>query len=368
MKQEEEMGREAVERYRRGGVSMRELARIYRVSASTVHRWIRGREAGAGSATGSSAGSGHGSGSAEVRRLRKELEEARLYNELLNAMIDIAEDRFEVPIRKKPGAQAVRKVVESGRGRSLGEACRLLGYTRQAYYKGKRRVEKRAFEAEIVLQEVGRLRKEQKRIGVRKLHHMMSGFAREHSVEIGRDALYDLLREHSMLVRKRRRRSPRTTFSGLWMKSFPNLAKGFEPTRCNQLWVSDITYIRVREGFAYLSLITDAYSRKIVGYCLSEDLTARGPAAALRMALRDNPEREGLIHHSDRGLQYYSSRYMKLIGKQIRVSMSEKSDPLENAIAERVNGILKQELLRTSFKASPRRPGRSIRRSIPTTT
>ncbi|MBK9164970.1 MAG: IS3 family transposase [Acidobacteria bacterium] len=303
MKQEEEMRREAVERYGRGGVSMRELARIYRVSASTVHRWIRGREAGAGSATGSSAGpgAGHGSGSAEVRRLRKELEEARLYNELLNAMIDIAEDRFEVPIRKK--------------------------------------------------QEVGRLRKEQKRIGVRKLHHMMSGFAREHSVEIGRDALYDLLREHSMLVRKRRRRSPRTTFSGLWMKSFPNLAKGFEPTRCNQLWVSDITYIRVREGFAYLSLITDAYSRKIVGYCLSEDLTARGPAAALRMALRDNPEREGLIHHSDRGLQYYSSRYMKLIGKQIRVSMSEKSDPLENAIAERVNGILKQELLRTSFKS-----------------
>ncbi|MBK9164433.1 MAG: helix-turn-helix domain-containing protein [Acidobacteria bacterium] len=105
MKQDEEMRREAVERYGRGGVSMRELARIYRVSVSTVHRWIRGREAGGGSATGSSAGSGHGSGSAEVRRLRKELEEARLYNELLNAMIDIAEDRFEVPIRKKPGAK-----------------------------------------------------------------------------------------------------------------------------------------------------------------------------------------------------------------------------------------------------------------------
>ena len=104
MKQDEEMMREAVERYRRGGVSMRELARIYRVSVSTVHRWIRGRQAGsgAGSVPGSSAGS---SGSAEVRRLRKELEEARLYNELLNAMIDIAEDRFEVPIRKKPGAK-----------------------------------------------------------------------------------------------------------------------------------------------------------------------------------------------------------------------------------------------------------------------
>ena len=133
------------------------------------------------------------------------------------------------------------------------------------------------------------------------------------------------------------------------MKRYPNLAKGFEPNGSNQLWVSDITYIRVREGFAYLSLITDAYSRKIVGYHLSEDLTARGPVAALRMALKNNQERDGLIHHSDRGLQYYSARYMKLIGKNIRISMSEKSDPLENAIAERVNGILKQELLEKSF-------------------
>lgn len=240
-------------------------------------------------------------------------------------------------------------VVESGRGRGLRETCRLLGYTRQAYYKKKGRVEKRAFEAEIVLQEVGRLRTEQKRVGVRKLHHMMSGFAREHSVEMGRDALYDLLREHSMLVRRRRRKGPRTTFSALWMKRYPNLAKDFEPLASNQLWVSDITYIRVKEGFAYLSLITDAYSRKIVGYQLNGNLSAKGPSSALRMALRDNPDRVGLIHHSDRGLQYYSSEYMKLLGADIRVSMSEKSDPLENAIAERVNGILKQELLEKSF-------------------
>lgn len=176
-------------------------------------------------------------------------------------------------------------VVESGGKTGLRDTCRLLGYTRQAYYKSKRRVEKRAFEAEIVLQEVGRLRTEQKRIGVRKLHYMMSGFAREHSVEVGRDALYDLLREHSMLVRRRKRCSPRTTFSGFWKKRYPNLAKGLEPVAGNQLWVSDITYIRVKEGFAYLSLITDAYSRKIVGYCLSEDLTAKGPSAALRICV-----------------------------------------------------------------------------------
>lgn len=242
-------------------------------------------------------------------------------------------------------------VTESGKGRSLRVLCGLLGYTRQAYYKQKRRVERKALGAELILQEVVRIRTSQRRVGVRKLHHMMSSFTREHAVEMGRDALYDLLREHSMLVRRRRRRSPRTTFSLLWMKRYPNLAKEFTASAGNQLWVSDITYIRIREGFGYLSLITDAYSRKIVGYHLNGDLSAKGPAAALRMALRNNPQREGLIHHSDRGLQYYSGEYMKLIGKNIRISMSEKSDPLENAIAERVNGILKQELLSTRFSS-----------------
>jgi transposase InsO family protein len=242
-------------------------------------------------------------------------------------------------------------VEESGKSRSLRMSCRLLGRTRQAYYKSKRLVERRAMGAEIILQEVLRIRTQQSRVGVRKLHHMIASFTREHGVEMGRDALYDLLREHSMLVRRRRRRGPRTTFSAFWMKRYPNLAKEFTASGSNHLWVSDITYIRVREGFAYLSLVTDAYSRKIVGYHLNGDLSAKGPAAALRMALRNNPQREGLIHHSDRGLQYYSSEYMKVIGTDIRISMTEKSDPLENAIAERVNGILKQELLAKNFSS-----------------
>lgn len=240
-------------------------------------------------------------------------------------------------------------MVDDGNRRSLRTSCRLLGYTRQAYYKRRVVAEEKALGAELILQEVVRIRTMQRRVGVRKLHHMMASFTHEHSVEMGRDALYDLLRDHSMLVRRRRRRGPRTTFSAFWMRHYPNLAKDFTPVTSNQLWVSDITYIRVNDGFAYLSLVTDAYSRKIVGYCLNNDLTAKGPATALRMALRNNRERDGLIHHSDRGLQYYSSQYMKLIGKRIRISMSEKSDPLENAIAERVNGILKQELLAKSF-------------------
>lgn len=202
----------------------------------------------------------------------------------------------------------------------------------------------------MLVQEVERIREEQRRIGGRKLYLMTSGFRAEHLMEMGRDRFFDVLREHRLLVRKRRSRRPRTTFSCYWMKRYPNLAKGFVPTGANQLWVSDITYLRLKEGFAYLSLITDAYSRKIVGYRLSEDLTARGCVAALEMALRNNPEREALIHHSDRGMQYYSAGYMKLLGN-IRISMSEKSDPLENAIAERVNGILKQEFLEKQFES-----------------
>ncbi len=201
-----------------------------------------------------------------------------------------------------------------------------------------------------MVQEVLKIREAQKRIGVRKLYHMLEGFMNQHEIVLGRDRMYELLRENSLLVRRRRARKPRTTFASPW-KRYPNLIREIEPTGANQVWVSDITYVRVGEGFAYLSLITDAYSRKIVGYDLCRDLSARGCVGALRMALRENPDRVGLIHHSDRGLQYSSSAYMKVLGPKIQVSMTEKSDPLENAIAERVNGILKDELLEKHFES-----------------
>lgn len=243
------------------------------------------------------------------------------------------------------------KVGESEK-RSLTTLCRLAGYTRQAYYGYFQESEKEAFKAELVVGEVVRIRAVQRRVGVRKLYHMMQEFLEGHRLEIGRDAFFDLMRDHSLLVRRRQRKSPRTTFSAFWRESYPNIAKDFVPTQANQLWVSDITYVRVGGGFAYLSLVTDAYSRKIVGYALRLDLTARGPCAALSAALEANPDRERLVHHSDRGTQYYSRPYMKLLGScGVRVSMSEKSDPLENAIAERVNGILKQELLEKRFES-----------------
>lgn len=239
--------------------------------------------------------------------------------------------------------------VASVERRGLQTLCRLLGVTRQAYYQQKSRVERIAFRSELVVQEVTRIRQVQKRLGVRKLYFMMSGFLDEHRIGIGRDGLFELLREHSLLVRKRRSRKPRTTFSCRWMRHYPNLAKDFIPLAPNRLWVSDITYIRIGEGFGYLSLVTDAYSRKIVGYHLSERLSANGCVAALKMALKNNRQREGLIHHSDRGLQYHSTAYVELLAPDVRISMTEKSDPLENAIAERVNGILKDELLKRRF-------------------
>lgn len=172
----------------------------------------------------------------------------------------------------------------------------------------------------------------------------------EHRISMGRDSFFELLREQHLLVRKRKCRKPRTTFSCFWMHRYPNLAKDFIPTGPNQLWASDITYLAIGEDFGYLSLLTDAYSHKVVGFFLCENLSAKGCIFALKMALKNNPERKKLIHHSDRGLQYYSAGYVKLLEPQIRISMTEHSDPLENAIAERMNGILKDELLETRFE------------------
>ena len=188
-------------------------------------------------------------------------------------------------------------------------------------------------------------------MGTRKLYAVMQPFFKAHGIELGRDALFSLLSERGLLIKKRKRSGCITTFSRHRFKKYPNLIKEFIPIAPNQLWVSDITYIHLKQGFAYLSLITDAYSRKIVGFYLSRDLSAQGPLKALKMALTNNPNRTELIHHSDRGVQYCCNEYVSLLATKnaIKISMTENGDPLENAIAERVNGILKQELLEEEF-------------------
>lgn len=162
----------------------------------------------------------------------------------------------------------------------------------------------------------------------------------------GRDAFIDILRKNGLMVKIRRKRRYKTTDSGHHFHKYPNLIKDVIPSRPNEIWVSDITYIETQEGVCYLSLITDAYSHKIVGWALGPTLETTYPLHALKMALSsiDRFTACRLIHHSDRGVQYCSRSYVEILeGRGVSISMTESGDPLENAVAERVNGILKRE-------------------------
>ena len=163
---------------------------------------------------------------------------------------------------------------------------------------------------------------------------------------MGRDALFDLLAANNLLV-KRRKRKVHTTQSFHWLRKYPNLIRDMRPTQPNQLWVSDITYWKIESGHLYISFVTDAYSHKIVGYHVADNLESIETIKALSMAIEQTKDPlQGLIHHSDRGIQYCSSGYVSLLRKhEIIISMTENGDPLENPVAERVNGIIKGEYL-----------------------
>jgi putative transposase len=236
------------------------------------------------------------------------------------------------------------------RSRSLSALCSLLGYSRQAFYQHKKAMEKQSLQHELIVQQVFTIRSRQKRVGTRKLHLMLAPFLEQHHIQIGRDALFNLLAANNLLVRRRKRKFPRTTFSDHWLKKYPNLIVGMSTVKANELWVSDITYITLTDDFAYLSLVTDAYSHMIVGYHLDKSLEAAGCVKALQVALKKLPQGTALIHHSDRGCQYCSTEYVEqLEARDISISMTQHGDPRENAIAERVNGIVKQELLEHHF-------------------
>ena len=223
--------------------------------------------------------------------------------------------------------------------------CDMFGKSRQAYYQRSKYNYKEEVKEEILLQLVDKERILMPKIGGRKLLESIQPRLPT-DLCIGRDSFFDFLRRHGLLVGKRRRRV-KTTFSNHWLHKYPNLIKDFVPIRANQLWVSDITYVETATGFVYLNLITDGYSRKIVGWAIGETLEARYTIEALRMALKQLPKgTEGLIHHSDRGVQYCCNDYVKVLKKNhVLISMTENGDPRENAIAERVNGILKDEWL-----------------------
>ena len=226
---------------------------------------------------------------------------------------------------------------------TLSKVCNEYDLTRDAYYKYQKHFIRQEQDKQTVLSLIKKRRDILPREGCRKLHKVLSQDFIDNNLKVGRDKLFDILRDENMLV-TRKKASFKTTNSYHHFHKYNNLIKDIDIKRINQVWVSDITYIRTINGFCYLALITDVYSRKIVGFDVSNTLELTGSLRALKKALRHSKNVVGLIHHSDRGVQYCSHQYVnELKKKSIKISMTEEKHCYENAIAERVNGILKDE-------------------------
>ena len=227
---------------------------------------------------------------------------------------------------------------------SISSTCELLGVSRQVYYRAIRSKQKRQAIAKQVTELVQRVRMDQPCIGTRKLYHILKEPLQKLSV--GRDRLFSILKANHMLI-KPKRSYHITTNSHHRFRKHKNLIEELNIERPEQVWVADITYVGNRRNPMYLSLITDAYSKMIVGYYVSNTLAVESSIKALKQATRNRKyPKQTLIHHSDRGLQYCSNQYQKILDRNdIRCSMTESYDPYQNAVAERINGILKQEFL-----------------------
>lgn len=224
--------------------------------------------------------------------------------------------------------------------------CNVFSKTKQAYYKQTHQNTKCALTEDKIVGLVKEKRKIWKRGSGRNLHQSLHEDFKMQDIKLGRDKFFDILRNHNLLIKTKRTRT-KTTCSYHHFNKHSNLVKGYIALRCNEVWVSDITYIWLKEldSFCYLSLVTDLYSRKIVGYCVYENLSVKGCLEALQMALQQRKNKaEKLIHHSDRGVQYCSHSYVRLLQKNnIHISMTQTGDPKENAIAERVHRTIKEE-------------------------
>jgi len=226
---------------------------------------------------------------------------------------------------------------------TITSLARRVGVSRQAVYKGRRARRRREVDAEAVLELVRRERALQPRLGVRKLRVRLRGHLKAMGIRMGRDRLFRLLREQGLLI-KRRRRGVRTTQSRHGFRTYGNRFRDLRLTGPHQAWVSDLTYVRTEEGFVYVSLVSDAWSRKIVGAVASERLGAEESLKALSSALAQLPAGACPVHHSDRGFQYCCAAYVRRLEKRgLTVSMTEEAHCYENGQAERLNGILKQE-------------------------
>ncbi|MEZ4681875.1 MAG: IS3 family transposase [Caldilineaceae bacterium] len=246
---------------------------------------------------------------------------------------------------------------------TLTELCGYFGISRQAHYQLQWRQAQRTAEAETIVAAVQTIRHRHRRMGTRKLWKELPNTLAEQGIHIGRDRLFALLRQRNLLV-PRVRRPHRTTWAGLWRCD--NLLAAKVVTAPNQAWVSDITYILTDVGFRYLVLITDVFSRRIMGFDLSDSLTVDGLTRALDMALAQVPGRpNGLIFHSDHGTQYTCHAFrQQLAHHHIRSSMGEVGNAYDNALAERINGILKLEYGLDGCFLSHQQALRAIRQAV----
>jgi len=224
----------------------------------------------------------------------------------------------------------------------------LFGQSRQKYYRSFWRESSQQSKSIAVIDKVNEIRSVMPRLGTRKLYHLLQ--EELCSIHVGRDKLFAILKANQMLI-KPKRNYRITTHSHHRFRKHKNLIEDMPLKRPEQVWVSDITYIGGRDRNCYLALVTDAYSKKIMGYDLSDSLATESSLRALNMAIRGRKYKDQLIHHSDRGLQYCSQDYQNALKKKkIIPSMTESYDPYANAIAERVNGILKQEFLLEEYR------------------
>ena len=228
---------------------------------------------------------------------------------------------------------------------SLETICAAHGVSRQAYYHYQTHQATERLKQEMVLQLVCQIRARQPRIGVRKLYHLLKPQLEQLDCQFGRDALFQLLRDHGLLVRFSKR-GHKTTGANHRFYRYPNRITDVVVDRIHQVFVADITYLQTLEGFVYLALVTDLFSRKIVGFDVSDSLSVDGALRACKMAIKPVTQSDALIHHSARGVQYCCHAYTQLLeSRGIQLSMTQNGDVYQNAVAERVNGILKMEFL-----------------------
>ncbi|MFM5340457.1 IS3 family transposase [Aeromonas veronii] len=281
-----------------------------------------------------------------IKELEQQLALMSQKAQFFEAVVDVLKNDYGVSIGKK----ATRQVISQRHVERLTivRACLFLGISRQAYYKRNRVADERHAQGLQVVRFVRQVRLRQPRVGTRKLHYLLQG-QDDGWLKVGRDRLFRILAEHRLLVPPRRAYH-RTTHSFHRFYRHPNLLKAgpeqVTPVAPEQVWVADITYLPARSGPLYLSLVTDAYSRKIVGHHVHEGMHAESVAMAFKKALKQRRGGGELIHHSDRGVQYCSGLYQSLHERYgVKCSMTDGYDCYQNALAERVNGIFKGELL-----------------------